>query len=118
MRRSAVLIVLTCAALAVPTAARAQPTGAAPGRLVCLDGTRELYLTPEQENIPGTAPVPGPCPSPHPTTTTTAPQIVTLCIQGVTTTGPKGATNPTGIPYREGPCETPAPVKARPKFTG
>lgn len=53
------------------------------------------------------------------TTSTTKPGTVTLCIQGHTTTGPKGATNPTGIPYHEGPCDDPPEVvRANPHFTG
>jgi hypothetical protein len=137
MRRSALVLTLTATiALGAPATALAQdgpPPGhddvtAHPGpgrRLVCLDGVRELYLTPEEEDIPGTAPVPGPCPPPGGTIPTQ--EIVTLCIQGVTTTGTKGAANPNGYPYPEGACEgatttttakAPEVVRARPRFTG
>lgn len=55
---------------------------------------------------------------------------VNLCIQGVTTTGHRGGTNPAGYPYHEGPCNDPTTtsttalprppvaVKVRPQFTG
>jgi hypothetical protein len=131
MRRTTLAIAtIAIATLAIPAAAQAQ-NGAPPGhddvtahpgpgrRLVCLDGVRQLYLTPDEEDIPGNAPVPGPCPGQAPPTS--SPEIVTLCIQGVTTTGPKGSANPTGHLYPEGPCPGPTPpaaVKARPRFTG
>lgn len=38
------------------------------------------------------------------TTTSTTVAMMTVCIQGVTTTVPVGATNPTGAPYVPGPC--------------
>jgi hypothetical protein len=132
MRRIALTLTLTLALAALATpAARAQTTGTTvddptshpgPGRrAVCLDGVRTLYLTPEEEDIPGRAPTPGPCPeAPAPTST----RMVTVCIQGHTTTAPEGATNPAGYPYSQGPCDepppadAPAPVRATPRFTG
>jgi hypothetical protein len=137
MRRAALALTFTAAvALGVPTVALAQ-NGPPPGhddvtshpgpgrRLVCLDGVRELYLTPEEENVPGTAPIPGPC-VPSGGTIPETREIVTLCIQGVTTAGPKGSANPNGYPYHEGPREDsttttakpPGAMRARPRFTG
>jgi hypothetical protein len=139
MHRTALALTLVASvALLAPVAAQAQTTASTttssttttiddptshpgPGRrAVCLDGVRTLWLTPEEEDIPGTAPTPGPCVPPGGTIPDDG-EIVTLCIQDVTTTGRKGSTNPTGHLYPEGPCAEPAPpaaVKARPRFTG
>lgn len=110
MRRIALalaLVTLATAASAGAAHATDDPTShPGPGRrAVCLDSTRTLYLTPDEENVPGTAPTPGPCPTPGSTTPTTSSEIVTLCIQGHTTTGHRGSTNPAGYPYFEGRCE-------------
>lgn len=96
-----------------------------PTRTVCLNGQKTIEVIPDNENTIGEPYTNGPCPtttSAAPTTTkpgtpTTVPPTVTLCIQGHTTTGPKGAANPNGYPYYEGPCDTPT-VKAVPHFTG
>jgi hypothetical protein len=140
MRRTVLALAITALALGLAggiSAAQETPddptSHPGPGRrLVCLDGVRQLWLTPDEENIPGNAPIPGPCPGQSPPTTST--EIVTLCIQGVTTTGLRGSANPNGYLYPEGPCEgegesttttsttptkkkTPS-VRAQPRFTG
>lgn len=95
-----------------------------PERYLCLSGKKTILVTPDEEDTIGEPYTVGACPTPG---TTTSPEIVTLCIQGVTTTGPKGSANPNGYLYHEGPCEEPAPpaparrapaVKAQPRFTG
>lgn len=109
------------AAAATATAAHADE----PTRTICLNGQKTIQVTPDNEDTIGEPYTLGPCPTttttkpgtPAPTTTKPAPPTVTLCIQGHTTTGPKGSTNPNGYPYPEGPCDTPA-VKATPRFTG
>jgi hypothetical protein len=144
MRRTAAALALTALTITgAATAAQATPDahGSAddptshpgPGRrLVCLDGVRQLWLTPDEEDIPGTAPVPGPCPGQAPPTTGAEP--VLLCIQGTTVEGRRGWANPNGYLYHEGPCDepaksatsttaaprakAPAAVRARPRFTG
>lgn len=132
MRLKLALTVLAFTAVAVPASVAHAGEPVRTVRTVCLNGQKTIEVTPDNENTIGEPYTNGPCPTTTTsstkapdttkapvTTTTTKDEIVTLCIQGHTVTGRKGSTNPTGIPYHEGPCdEVPPVVRATPHFTG
>lgn len=89
---------------AVGVAAAADDPTSAPGpgrRAVCLDGKRTLYLTPDEEKVPGRSLTPGTCPT-GTTVGTTPPGT------GPTTTVPGATTTTTRLDA----------VRATPRFTG